>query len=122
VRELNAEGRLATLDHTLLANLQFLEPRFRLCRAHDPKSQVSIVKDWGTTGFMYRTDMVNEEPQSWAEFWALAAQYSGKVVVLDSPGEVIGAALKMRGQSYNATEPEALAKPELIYSHYNRIY
>jgi spermidine/putrescine-binding protein len=31
------------------------------------------------------------------------------VTVLDSPGEVIGAALKMRGRSYNASAPEALA-------------
>lgn len=111
VRELNAAGRLLTLNHTLLPNLQHIDPRFRQGRAHDPDSRVSIVKDWGTTGFMYRTDVVNESPQSWADFWALAcsAKYSGRVTVLDSPGEVIGAALKMRGHSYNATDAEALA-------------
>jgi len=101
VRELNAEGRLLTLDQSRLPNLQHLEPRFRHGRPHDPEGRVSVVKDWGTTGFMYRSDMMNESPQSWAEFWNLAcsARYSGRITVLDSPGEVIGAALKMRGHS-----------------------
>ena len=28
----------------------------------DPKSTYSVVKDWGTTGFMYRTDKIKERP------------------------------------------------------------
>lgn len=114
VRELNAEGRLLALDQSRLSNLQHLEPRFRHGRPHDPECRVSVVKDWGTTGFMYRTDIVHESPQSWAEFWNLACstRYSGRVTVLDSPGEVIGAALKMRGHSYNATDPDALAQAQ----------
>lgn len=110
VRELDAEGRLLSLDHSLLPNLRFLEPRFRTGRAHDPESRVSVVKDWGTTGFMYRPELVTESPSSWAEFWRLSEKYSGRVSVLDAPGEVIGAALKMRGRSYNAADPEALAQ------------
>jgi spermidine/putrescine-binding protein len=58
---------------------------------------------------MYRTDMIYEEPQSWADFWKLSEKFSGHVTVLDSPGEVIGAALKMRGHSYNDSSPDALA-------------
>ena len=110
VRELDAEGRLLTLDQSLLSNLQHLELRFRHGRSHDPECRVSVVKDWGTTGFMYRTDVVKESPQSWADFWSLAEKYAGRVTVLDAPGEVVGAALKMRGHSYNATDAEALAQ------------
>jgi spermidine/putrescine transport system substrate-binding protein len=106
---LSAEGRLLPLDHSLLPNLIHLEPRFQRGRAHDPDSQVSLIKDWGTTGFMFRTDRIGEEPASWADFWRLAAKYSGRVTVLDSPGEVIGAALKLRGHSYNDCLPETLA-------------
>jgi spermidine/putrescine transport system substrate-binding protein len=109
VRELNAQGRLLRLDYSLLPNLEHVEGRFYHGRAHDPDSQVSVIKDWGTTGFMYRTDMIYESPRSWADFWGLAEKLSGRITVLDSPGEVIGAALKMRGQSYNAAWPEALA-------------
>jgi len=109
VRELGAEGRLAVLDHSNLPNLKHIEARFLRGRAHDPESRVSIIKDWGTTGFMYRTDMLYAAPVSWADFWRLVEKLSGNATVLDSPGEVIGAALKMRGASYNASSPDLLA-------------
>jgi len=109
VRELNARSRLSILDHSLLPNLRHLDPRFLTGRPHDPESRVSIIKDWGTTGFMFRSDMIDESPQSWADFWNLASRYSGHVTVLDSPGEVIGAALKMHGFSYNSMTPDSLA-------------
>lgn len=116
VRELDAEGRLAALDHAKLSNMGHLEKRFQIGRPHDAESRVSIIKDWGTTGFMYRTDMIYEEPKSWADFWQLSEKFSGRVTVLDSPGEVIGAALKMRGQSYNASslDPLAGARDDLL--------
>lgn len=110
VRELSAQGRLRALDHSLLPNLEHIETRFYKGRAHDPESWISIIKDWGTTGFMYRTDMIYETLRSWADFWRLAEKMSGTVTVLDSPGEVIGAALKMRGHSYNASSPDELAE------------
>jgi spermidine/putrescine transport system substrate-binding protein len=117
VRELGAHNRLHPLDHAMLPNLQHLEPRFLRGRPHDPESRVSIIKDWGTTGFMYRTDIVHETPESWADFWNLAPKYSGGVTVLDSPGEVIGAALKMRGHSYNAAAQDELAAARLDLLH-----
>jgi spermidine/putrescine transport system substrate-binding protein len=113
VVELEAEGRLAQLDHALLPNLRHIDRRFLRGRSHDPDSRVSLIKDWGTTGFMYRIDKIAELPTSWADFWSLAEKYSGHVTVLDSPGEVIGAALKMRGCSYNSTEPDELAEARL---------
>jgi len=109
VRELNSQSRLLKLDHSQLPNLEHLESRFYRGRPHDPESLVSVVKDWGTTAFMYRTDVVNETLESWADFWRFAEKVSGCVTVLDSPGEVIGAALKRRGHSYNASSPEELA-------------
>lgn len=109
VRELGARGRLAALDHAKLSNFEHLEKRFQIGRPHDPNSQVSIIKDWGTTGFMIRTDRIDETPEFWADFWRLAEKFSGRVTVLDSPGEVIGAALKMRGHSYNASSTDLLA-------------
>ena len=116
VRELSAQNRLAALDHSLLTNLKHLDPRFRKGRSHDPETRLSVIKDWGTTGFMYRTDRVDETPQSWADFWSLSKKYSGHATVLDSQGEVIGAALKMRGHSYNTSSVEALeaARDDLL--------
>jgi spermidine/putrescine transport system substrate-binding protein len=110
VRELKSQDRLLTLDPARLPNLEYLEPRFFRGRAHDPTSRVSVIKDWGTTGFMYRTDKIEETLESWADFWRVAESIRGCVTVLDSPGEVIGAALKMRGHSYNASTPDELAE------------
>jgi spermidine/putrescine transport system substrate-binding protein len=107
---------LLPLDHSLLPNLRHLQPRFRQGRPHDPGGHLSVTKDWGTTGFMYRRDLVREQPISWSDFWRVAEQYTGRVSVLDSPGEVIGAALKLRGQPYNAVDRGALetARKDLL--------
>ena len=110
VRELSSQGRLLKLDHSRLPNLEHLDPRFARGRAHDPESLVSIVKDWGTTGFMYRTDRITQPLASWEDFWRAAETNSGCVTVLNSPGEVIGATLKLRGHSYNAASADALAE------------
>ena len=116
VRELSALGCLLELDSSQLPNLEHLESHFYRGRAHDPESRVSVVKDWGTTGFMYRTDMISESLESWGDFWKLSEKMSGAVTVLDSPGEVIGAALKLRGHSYNASSPQQLtvARDDLL--------
>ena len=116
VRELNAQGRLLNLDHSKLPNLEHLEPRFYRGRAHDSESRVSVIKDWGTTGFMYRTDRIDAKLESWDDFWRFAEKVSGCATVLDSPGEVIGAALKRRGYSYNASSQEELraAREDLL--------
>ena len=110
VRELHSQNRLLLLDHARLPNLQHLEPHFYRGRAHDSESRVSVIKDWGTTGFLYRTDKIDQTLQSWADFWRLSEAWSGRVTVLDSPDEVLGAALKKRGHSYNASDPYALAE------------
>jgi spermidine/putrescine transport system substrate-binding protein len=109
VRELNAGGRLHVLEHSLIPNLMHLEPRFQRGRPHDRESRVSAIKDWGTTGFMFRSDMIHETLRSWADFWRLAEKFPGRVSVLDAPAEVIGAALKMRGQSYNSASASSLS-------------
>jgi len=68
VGELRAQGYLLTLDHSKLPNLEHLGSRYYHGRSHDPESRVSVIKDWGTTGFMYRTDMIYEALGSWADF------------------------------------------------------
>ena len=116
VRELDAIHRLDILDHNRLTNLRHIEARFRKERPYDPGSRISVVKDWGTTGFIYRSDIVDGTPRSWADFWKLAGQHSGRVTVFDSPTEVIGAALKLRGHSFYSSDPAELdqARTDLL--------
>lgn len=84
---------------------------------YDPEDKYSVPKDWGTTGFIYRTDMVKENPTSWAEFFELTkGPYSGQVMVLDGIPEVIGSVAVMLGYSYNTDDEAELeeVKNELI--------
>ena len=93
-----------------------IDPKFRKL-PFDPKDRYSVAKDWGTTGFMYRSDLVKERPKTWEQFVALAkGKYSGKVTVLDGIPECIGSMLVMLGYSYNTddAEPADKVKKELI--------
>jgi spermidine/putrescine transport system substrate-binding protein len=100
-------------DH--LPNFKNVDERFTNL-AFDPGNQYSVPKDWGTTGFGYRTDLL-PQMSSWADFWKYATtRASGKVTVLDGENEVIGSALKMLGYSYNSVDPNELnqAKEKLM--------
>src|ERR687895_2338786 len=100
---------LFELDHSKIPNLNNVEDQF-LNLAFDPGNRYSVPKDYGTTGFGYRAKFVKEEMTSWEDFYRLASKYSGRYTVLDSPPEIVGAALKMLGHSYNTTDPNEVAE------------
>jgi spermidine/putrescine transport system substrate-binding protein len=102
-------GVLLELDHSLIPNLANVEDRF-LDLPFDPGNKFSVPKDYGTTGFGYRSDLVSEEMKSWDDFFTLASKYSGRYTVLDSAPEVVGAALKMLGYSYNSVDPKEISE------------
>jgi spermidine/putrescine transport system substrate-binding protein len=108
---------LEPIDYGQLPNVESnIDPRFQGL-PYDPENRFSVPKDWGTTGFVYRTDLVKERPTSWAEFFELTkGPYSGKVTVLDGIPEVIGSTLVMLGYSYNSEDEGELneAKEELL--------
>ncbi len=107
---MNKSGLAEPLDLSKIPNYQYVDDRFKnLPFDSAPGGPHYVVKDWGTTGFGYRSKLVKEQPTSWADFWKLAmGPYSGKVTVLDSAPEVIGAALKKNGYSYNSVDPKEL--------------
>ena len=65
-----------------------IDPKFRGL-PYDPQDRCSVPKDWGTTGFIYRTDLVKERPTTWEQFFELE-KYPRKFTVLDGIPEVIG--------------------------------
>ena len=96
---------LEPIDWSMLPNVQKnLDPKFRKL-PFDPQDEWSVEKDWGTTGFVYRTDLMTEKPTTWREFYELTkGKYSKKVTVLDGIPEVVGSALVMLGYSYNSDD------------------
>ena len=113
-----AEAKLLEpIDWSKLPNVKrTISSKFRRL-PFDPGDRWSVAKDWGTTGFVYRTDKVKERPTTWREFVNLTkTKYSGKVTVLDGIPEVIGSMLVMLGYSYNSDSASELekAKKELL--------
>ena len=117
VQILAEEGHLEKIDSGKLPNVQKnIDPRYRGL-PYDPDDAYSVPKDWGTTGFMYRSDLVKERPTTWREFVDLTkSKYSNKVTVLDGIPEVIGSIAVMLGFSYNTEDEGELdqVKKELI--------
>jgi spermidine/putrescine transport system substrate-binding protein len=111
------EGLLTEIDWSQLPNASDnIDPKFRGL-PFDPEDKWSVAKDWGTTGFTYRNDLVTERPTTWREFFDLAkGPYSGKVTLLDGIPEVVGSTLVMLGYSYNSDDEAELeeAKQELL--------
>lgn len=120
-----AEKRLQPLDWSKLKTARKnIDPAF-LGRSDDPKNTYSVVKDWGTTGFMYRTDKIKERPTTWREFVALTKKYS-KTTMVDSSPEVVGSIAVMLGYSYNTDDQKELdavkkvlldLKPHIVALH-----
>src|SRR3970282_830844 len=107
-KTLGAEKLLQPLDWWKLRTVRKnVDPKFTRT-SDDPTNTYSVVKDWGTTGFMYRTDKIKERPTTWKEFVALAKKYSGKVTMVDSSPEVVGSMAVMLGYSFNTDNPKEL--------------
>lgn len=112
VRQMFEASLLRPLDPSLLPNLKNIQAEFRTGRSHDPEGAYSVTKNWGTTGIIWRPDLVPEPITTWADLWRLAPKYAGRMVVVEARDEVIGAALKLLGYSYNETDPARLAEAE----------
>ena len=109
-------GFLQKLDKSRLPNLKNINPRFRGL-PFDPNDEYIVPKDWGTTGIIYRGKDVKEPVTSWKDFWDLATgKYSVKALVVDSPGDVFVAPLRMHGFDVNTDKKEELdvARTELL--------
>ncbi len=101
------QGLLYKLAKDHIPNFQYVDSQFRNV-PYDPGNQYSMPKDWGTTGFGYRADLL-PPLFSWADFFKTATTTaSGKTIVLDGVNEVIGSMLKMLGYSYNSVDPSQL--------------
>lgn len=92
------------LDWSRIPNAKFIDKAFKGL-AWDPKDEWQLPKDFGTTGILYRSKIVKEPVTSWKEFSDLAkGKYSGKVVLVDSMGDVMVMPLKMMGKSLNSVD------------------
>ncbi|MCB9139577.1 MAG: spermidine/putrescine ABC transporter substrate-binding protein [Caldilineaceae bacterium] len=107
---------LKELEKANLPNLSNLNEIF-VDPPYDPGLVYSVPYQWGTTGIGYNIEATGEIPNSWE--WIFnpekAAQFDGKLSLLNDQREVIGAALKYAGYSMNSVdETELEAAKEVI--------
>jgi spermidine/putrescine transport system substrate-binding protein len=76
----------------------------------DPGNQVSIPYDWGTVGFMVRTDRVSKAADSWSAVLSTQSPSGTQAALLDDPRQGVGAALKLLGLSLNSKNPAEIKK------------
>ncbi|MGM9945887.1 MAG: PotD/PotF family extracellular solute-binding protein [Lysinibacillus sp.] len=101
------DDMLIELDHSLLPNLQNIDPYF-LDLPFDPGNKYSIPYFWGTVGIVYNPSMVPEDLtfDSWEHLWD--ERLKGKVFLVDGSREVIGMGLNSLGYSLNLKDDKAL--------------
>jgi spermidine/putrescine transport system substrate-binding protein len=109
VPDMVKEGFLEKIDWTKIPNEKYINPKFQGLW-WDPNDEYLLPKDWGTTGISMRTNVVTEDVKTWADFFEIAPKYSGRIVVVDSPGDVFTAPLKALGYSLNSVDPGELEK------------
>ncbi len=98
---LTALGVLAELGD--LPSLAFVADQYK-GNSWDADDKFFAPTDHGRTGIVYRKDLVSTPPTSWADFFAMAPEYSGKVAMLDYQGSVMDNVLVMLGKPIGSTE------------------
>jgi spermidine/putrescine transport system substrate-binding protein len=101
-------GLLESLDLKKIPSLKDLDPRF-LRQSFDPKNQVSVPFDWGSTGIAVNRDLYSGKLEGWNDLFT-EPKLKGKFTLLDDAREAIGAALKSSGLSLNSMDPKDLAQ------------
>jgi spermidine/putrescine transport system substrate-binding protein len=97
---------LAPLRPENLPNLRNLDARF-LNPAYDPGNRYTVAYQWGTVGILVRRKEGAPVPDSWGVLFD-PQQQAGTFMLMDSMRDTLGAALKYKGYSVNATDPAQL--------------
>jgi spermidine/putrescine-binding protein len=103
---------IVPLDFSRIPNAAFINPTFQ--NFFDPAGPqgkyngYQLPKDWGTTGIAVRKKVVTEDIRTWKQFFEVAPKYSGRIVVVQSAGDVLTAPLKALGYSLNSVDPTEL--------------
>ena len=107
VARLAAAGLLAEIDFVNVPNFAHIAPNFKNL-VHDRNNKHSIPFNWGTTGLVVRSDLVDELPTRWADLWD--PRYAGKVALREEMlFDAVGLTLKSLGYSINTENAGELA-------------
>lgn len=101
VKKMLEQDLLIEIDHSKIVGLENLSPRFKN-PIYDPGNRYSIPFAWGTTGLLYNSEKLETPPEDWEYLWQNQRKLHKRVTLVNDVREVMGAALKMLGYSYNS--------------------
>jgi spermidine/putrescine transport system substrate-binding protein len=122
VEILITDGLLMELQRDAIPNLSNLAAEFA-DPSYDPGGRYSAGYQWGTTGLAVDMAIVGEDfEETWGLVFdpELAAQWSGRIGLLNDARETMGAALKYLGYSLNSTSVEELQEAADLISAVNQ--
>ena len=96
---------LLELNYDNIPNASQTDPKF-LNQPYDPDNKYSIPYMLCTLGIIYDASMVTDPVDTWEVLWN--EKYAKEIIMLDSPRDTIGIALKALGYSMNSTNPAEL--------------
>lgn len=105
IKRLATEGLLAEINFHTIPNFKYISPDFRDL-AFDPGNLHSIPFDYGTTGLIVRSDLVDVPVTRWADLWD--PRFEGKIIARPLAYELIGLSLKSLGYPLNSEDPQEL--------------
>lgn len=103
VQKMVNKGLLTEIKHDRLIGLDNLFPRFQN-PSYDTNNRYSIPFNWGTTGLLYNSEVLKNPPEDWEYLWQNQPQLNQRITLLNDVREVMGAALRMLGYSYNSQD------------------
>lgn len=104
VQQMIELGMLAKLDKERVTGLDNIFDKWQ-DPVYDPGNNFSVPFAWGTTGLLYNTDVISDNPEDWAYLWDNRSSLSKRMTLLDDVRETMGMVLKSLGYSYNSTDP-----------------
>lgn len=101
-----AAGLLQPIDISRITNWKDVIPALKtLPGVVDPDGTVWMVPwDWGNTSVIYRTDLVDENTDSWALLWD--KKYAGRIAALDASDTPIIAAMMAGVDPFKASDAD----------------
>ena len=120
IERMIAHDMLEELDLSAMPNFANVMDRLK-DPSYDPGNRFSVPYLWGTLGYLYNTEMVDEELTSWSALFD--EKYAGNVIMMNSMRDSIGLALKYLGYSMNTRDEAELneAKDLLIKQKQDKI-
>ncbi|WP_298482705.1 spermidine/putrescine ABC transporter substrate-binding protein [uncultured Chloroflexus sp.] len=106
IPDLISSGAIVPINYANIPNTRNLSANFRDL-AFDPGNRYSVVYQWGTTGLLIRTDLLDRPIMRWSDLWEPALD--GKILLWPIPRDAVNVLLKSLGFSINTTNPAHLA-------------